>query len=156
MASTNCFIYAMHTQMCNGFFPTIPLLSNGSPKLFHAPHPNPPSPPSPPTLHPSPLPSSPLQQLLHQALGGSKGVVGAEEAVQEERIHRTLRRGQAPHQLLQPAGLDHPHLGGLIAEVGGVFRPQAVVPCPLQLHTIDHTPFLLLPQLLGIRSRVTM
>lgn len=71
------------------------------------------------TTHRSQI-SVPVEQEIQHLLGGGEGAVGAEEDGDVGGVFSPERRHHVLHQPLQRAGLDGPHLAGLVEAQGRV------------------------------------
>lgn len=78
----------------------------------------------------SPAITVPVEQEIQHLLGGGEGAVGAEEDGDVGGVFAPERRHHVLHQPLQRAGLDGPHLAGLV-EAQGRVRLHAQPSLPL-------------------------
>lgn len=82
----------------------------------------------------------PVEQEIQHLPGGGKGAVGAEEDGDVGGVFPPERRHHVLHQPLQRAGLDGPHLAGLVEAQGGV-RVHAQPSLPLTGRLVElHLP----------------
>lgn len=82
----------------------------------------------------------PVEQQIQHLLGGGEGSVGAEEDGDVGGVFTPERRHHVLHQPLQRAGLDGPHLAGLV-EAEGRVRLHAQPSLPLTGRLVElHLP----------------